>query len=319
MTTDLNQNINSKIHIALALDKTYVVHVFALLTSIFFNNKKNYFFFHVIATGVSDIEKEKIIEYITKNKAEVIFYSIDEDELRKRFFIHSHYSVATYYRLFFPSLINAAISKLLYIDCDTVVIGDLKQLYSIDIGNAPLAAASDPILLVREELGIYKTEDYFNAGVMLIHLQNWRNQRVTENAMKFLANNPDKTALLLEQDALNATLISKWYRIDRKYNFTWLAEYLQIPTKELLKEVVIVHYITENKPWRSLTRNKFRYLYHYYLKKSPKATEKKYVDFRWSRKDIWVFIRIRLKEFYFDNKINKIFPIKRFMEVSNVY
>ena len=41
----------NSIHIALALDKTYVVHVYALLASIFYNNKCNNFYFHVITTG----------------------------------------------------------------------------------------------------------------------------------------------------------------------------------------------------------------------------------------------------------------------------
>lgn len=314
-----NNTFDNKIHIALALDKNYVIHVYALLASIFCNNRKNQITFHVIATGAKDVEKEELRRFVNESSSEIIYYEINEEEARKKFYIHSHYSIATYYRLFFASLIDPQIERLLYIDCDTIVIKDLKELYNVEMGNAPLAAASDPILLVRHELGIHRLEDYFNAGVMVMHAPNWRNQRVTENAIQFLADNPEKTTLLLEQDALNATLIGKWHRIDRKYNFTWLAEYLQVPTKELLKEVVIVHYITERKPWYFLTRNKFRYLYHYYLKKSPKANEKKYVDFRWSRKDLWAFMRIRLKEFYFDNKINKIFPIKRLMEVSDVY
>ena len=182
-----------------------------------------------------------------------------------------------------------------------------------------MAAAADPILLVRTELGIHNTDDYFNAGAMLMHMENWRSQNVSENAIKFLADNPEKTKLLLEQDALNATLIGKWFRLNSKYNFTWLFEYLSIPTKELLKDKVIVHYITPNKPWHSLTRNKFRYLYHYYLKLSPKSHEKKYTDFKWSLKSIWVFTRIRIKEFYFDKKLNKILPIKKWSEYSQVY
>lgn len=314
-----NNTSNNKIHIALALDKNYVVHVYALLASIFYNNTKNKIAFHVIATGVNDLEKEKLKDYVSENNSEIIYYEINEAEAREKFYIHSHYSIATYYRLFFASLINPEIERLLYIDCDTVVIADLKELYNIEMGSAPLAAASDPIRIVRHELGIHRLDDYFNAGVMLIHVPNWRNQQVTKNAIEFLAGNPEKTSMLLEQDALNATLIGKWFRIDNKYNFTWLAEFLPVPTKKLLKDVVIVHYITDKKPWYFLTRNKFRYLYHYYLKMSPKSNEKKYVDFNWSLKNMYVFFRIRMKEFYFDKKINKILPIKRWMKIHPEY
>ena len=315
----MNKNLNDRIHIALALDKTYTVHVYALLTSIFYNNKNNKFSFHIIATGLNNLEKEELTKFIIENNSEIVFYDVNDEELRRKFYIHSHYSIATYYRLFFPSMVHPGIEKLLYIDCDTIVIDNLKELYDINIGNAPLAAVSDPILLVRHELGIHTLEDYFNAGVMVMHLDNWRNQMVTENAIKFLMTYPEKTTLLLEQDALNATLIGKWFRIDRKYNFTFLAEYLQVPTKELLQDKVIIHYITPNKPWHSLTRNKFRFLYQYYLKRSPKSKEKKYIDFKWTLKNLWTFSRIRMKEFYFDKKINKILPIKRFMKVSHEY
>jgi lipopolysaccharide biosynthesis glycosyltransferase len=319
MSSSRSQNQNKKIHIALALDRNYVVHVYALLTSIFYNNQKSFFDFHVIATGVTEVEKEELKQFIIKSNSEITFYEVNEEELRKQFYLHSHYSVATYYRLFFPALIPSEITKLLYIDCDTIVIGSLEELYNIDMGNAPLAAATDPILIERPELGIPNPEGYFNAGVMLLNIKNWIDQKVTENALEFLRLYPEKTTFLLEQDALNATLIGKWFKIDNKYNFTWHYKYLQVPTKGLLKDKVIIHYITEHKPWFTLTRNKFRYLYHDYLKMSPKAHEKKYIDFNWSFKHIWGFTRIRIKEFYFDNKIDKVFPIKKWKTPNHEY
>ena len=314
-----NTRINSnQLHIALAFDENYIVQVYVLLTSIFYNNRKNDVVLHVIASGVNNSEKEEIEKFVQDNNSAIFFYEIDEEYFGNHFYTNDVYSVATYYRLFFPSLLNPEIDKLLYLDSDTIVIGDLKELYNINIGKFPIGVASDPCLDVRHELGIHTCEDYFNAGVMLIDNKNWREQNVSENAIKYLRDYPEKIKLV-DQDALNATLIGKWFKIDRKYNYTWLFEYLQVPTKELLKDKIIVHYITPKKPWHSLTRNKFRYLYHHYLKLSPKSHEKKYTDFEWSLKNIWIFTRIRIKEFYFDRKLDKVFPIKKWTKYSQAY
>lgn len=310
--------MSDKLHIALAFDESYITQVYALINSIFYNNRDNFLVFHVIATGINDAEKKGLQKFIIANNSEIYFYNIDEEHLGNHLYTSDAYSIATYYRLFFPSLLPSYINKVLYLDSDIIVIGDLKELYNIDTGNLPIAVASDPCLDVRHELNIHSSEEYFNAGVMLINIKTWIDQEVTENAVKYLIDNPEKIKLV-DQDALNATLIGKWYKIDRRFNFTWLHEYLQTPTKILLKDVVIIHYITPKKPWHFLTRNKFRYLYHYYLKKSPKAYEKKYVDFKWSLKNAYVFLRIRFKEFYFDNKINKIIPVKKWMRYSQEY
>ena len=57
MQNEIQSNSND-IHIALAFDNNYIVHVYAMITSIFFNNRNNNIKFHAIATGISNIEKK---------------------------------------------------------------------------------------------------------------------------------------------------------------------------------------------------------------------------------------------------------------------
>ncbi len=320
MFSNINLHSDNKLHIALGFDENYLVPIYALFTSIFLNNRTNSIIFHVIVTGINETEKEKIKEYLRENNAEIYFYTIDEEEVRERVYIpeNTHFTIATYYRLFFPSLIPADTTKLLYIDSDAIVIGNLRELFNTNIGSAPIGAATDSGPSPGQHLGISEKEKYFNAGVLLIDVKNWKEQKVTENALQFLADYPEKIKYV-DQDALNATLIGKWFELDNKYNFTWFDVSLQIPKKELITDKVIIHYTTPNKPWHCLSRNKLRSLYHHYLKLSPKKSEKKYTDFKFGFKNIYVFARIRIKEFYFDYKINNIITIKKWMERSEVY
>lgn len=310
----------NEIHIATGFDNNYIVHIYAMITSLLHNNKGNNIVFHANTTGITDTEKKELADYIQSNNSKIIFYDI-EDSLNKakiQIPADSYFTVATFYRLFFAALIPSGVKKLLYIDPDTVIIGDLKELYQTDMGNYPVAAAPDPFFEKREELGITEKEQYFNAGVMLIDVENWKAQHVTENVLQFVKMNPEKVPYL-DQDGLNATLINHWYKLDKKYNFTTADVKLQVPAKELIKDKVIIHFTSSRKPWNFLTRNKLGYLYHYYLGKSPKRNAGKYTDAKWNIKNGYTFLRIKLKEFYFNNEIDRIIPIKKWIHSNELY
>lgn len=311
---------NPKLHLALGFDENFIVPIYALFTSIFYNNRKNYIVFHVIATGLTIQQQDELRSYCEVNNSEIIFYQIDEDYVKSLVYIpdETHFTIATYYRLFFHMMLPPEVEKLLYIDSDTIVLGDLATLFNIDIGTAPIGAVPDSYPQIRYDLGMSKREDYFNAGVLLINIPTWKLHKVTENAIDFIAKFPEKIKYV-DQDALNATLINKWYRLDKKYNLTWFDVSLQVPKNELVKDKVIIHYTTAQKPWNCLTRNKLRSYYHKYLKLSPKKHEAKYVDFSWTPEVLRVFLRLRIKELYFDYKIDKALPIKGWINAKLDY
>lgn len=292
----------STIHVASAFDRNYITPFYVLLTSLFYNNRNTKLVIHSIATGVSEGEKKDIEFYVHKNSADIFFYDIDEDYVRRSVVVpeDNYFTIATYYRLFLPALLPAGVKKLLYIDTDAIVIGDLRKIYATDIGPAPFAAVPDSYPEIRTDLGLQEKGQYFNAGVLLIDVENWKGQRVTEAAMQFVADYPEKV-MFVDQDALNATQIGKWHRLAKGYNVTWFDVALEAPKKELVKDAAIIHYTSTHKPWKALGRNKLRYLYHYYLKKSPHAHHKKYTDFKWTAQHLKQFLFIRILEWYFEH------------------
>jgi lipopolysaccharide biosynthesis glycosyltransferase len=275
-----------------------------LLTSLFHNNRKNQLVIHSIATGISESEKKGIEDYVKQNGAEILFYDIDEDYVRNHVVIppNVHFTIATYYRLFLPALVSGVTDRLFYIDTDAVVREDLKNIYHTNIGNLPFAAVPDSFPELRTDLGIFEKGNYFNAGVLLIDIANWQAHRVTEKAMQFLADHPEKIRFV-DQDALNGTQQGQWYQLPQKYNITWFDVLQEVPKKKLLQNAAIIHYTGGNKPWNALGANKLRHIYHYYRKRSPFASQKKYTDFRWSAGSIRQFLFIRLLEWYFEHPL----------------
>lgn len=293
------------IHVAFAFDQNFVTPFFVVLTSLFDNNKNNKIVLHVIAKIAND-DKQKITGFVHQNQNQIVFYEIDETQLSGISLPEKmHFSIATYYRLFLPKLIDKKIKKILYLDTDIIIKGDLRDLYETDVASTPVAAAIDGRIVFRPDLNIYHEEDYFNAGVLLINTEQWQNQNITEKVFGFINAFPEKLQMV-DQDALNAVLVHNWTRIDKKYNLTFydIPEFL--PQKKLdafIKDVVIVHYTTQNKPWLIACRNRFRYWYHYYQKKSPYQASTPYVDLGFI--NLLDYLKVKIKEFLIDHGIKK--------------
>ncbi|RPD51605.1 glycosyltransferase family 8 protein [Paracnuella aquatica] len=292
---------DKQIHLALAFDQNFITPFYVLLTSIFENNKESNFALHTIASGVDAAELNEIAAFVQQNNSQIHYYTIDASQV-DNFVIpeNSHFSPATYYRLFFPALVPKHIEKLLYIDTDTIVIGKLSQLYNTDISQYPVAAVLDEVMPARPELGIPKDGQCFNAGILLMNLPQWRSQRVSERAIAFLNEFPEKIQWV-DQDALNAILIGNWYHLPTRYNLTFYNIPKKLKKKDIaafLEDKVIIHYTTQHKPWILGCANRLRFLYEEYFDKSPRAKQPMYLDFKVP--SLLRHTRTRFKEFLID-------------------
>ena len=181
------------------------------------------------------------------------------------------------------------------------MLGDLSDLYNTPV-SLPIGACVDKKISERPELGIYEKEKYFNAGVLLINVDEWKRQHISEKTIQFLNDFPEKIKWV-DQDALNAVLKDNWQKIPAKYNVTFydIPEYL--PKKEFenfLKDKVIIHYTTQNKPWLLTCVNRFRFLYYYYLDKSPQSGQESSTNIS---KNAYFFKRFKrfIKEWLIDH------------------
>jgi len=264
------------LHIGLAFDQNFIIHFYVVITSIFANTKAD-ITFHVITSGVSVEEQEEIRRYVEQNKATINFYEIDM-ELVSRFHIQSqHFTAATFYRLFFPAALPPSVKRFLYLDTDIIVSGDLTRFSEVDMQGFPIAAALDPGVIVRPELGVHKEHSYFNAGILLIDIDLWRQQQITERAIRFIIDNPEKIPYV-DQDALNATLVGNWLKIGKEFNLQ-RGHVQNAPKKEVqavAQAAIVVHYTSNDKPWNPYCTHPLKYLYWLYLGKSPKALNKRY-------------------------------------------
>jgi lipopolysaccharide biosynthesis glycosyltransferase len=291
--------VPSTIHLAIAFDQNYLTPFYALLSSVLQNNRGHNLEIHAIVTGVPEGERDKIVAYAATRQCTIHFYPIDEAFVA-RLVVVAKWTQAVYYRLFFPLLVPKEVKRLLYLDTDTLVLSDLGELFATDLEGYPVGAVYDNYVKTAPQLGIEEEGAYFNSGVLLIDIEKWRVQRISEQAIQYLQDYPERIKFV-DQDALNAVLRNQWKHLDSRYNtmFSVLpADAGKAALEKLQPNIVVLHF-TLQRPWQLLCRNRFRSLYFHYLKLSPHRGYRKYTDFEWRK--LPQLARLRLLELYTDS------------------
>ncbi|MCC8121450.1 MAG: glycosyltransferase family 8 protein, partial [Oscillospiraceae bacterium] len=171
------------------------------------------------------------------------------------------YPKEIYYRIFAARYLPADLDRVLYLDPDVVVNGDIGPLYDLPLEGYYFAAASHVRELLtmvnRRRLEMSEDSLYINSGVMLMNLHLLRAEQREEEVFRFVREH--KNALLLpDQDIISGLYGSKIYPLDPfRYNMTERLLALHAPFERGLnvewvrKNSVIIHYCGRMKPWKS--------------------------------------------------------------------
>lgn len=160
-------------------------------------------------------------------------------------------SLAAYYRILAAQLIDA--DRFLYLDADILCDIDASELYRIDMGTrpagmvpeAPLSGAVDRF--IAEQLGNSPSEPYFNSGVILVNVVEWRRQRVSEKAIEYITRYRPPYH---DQSALNAVLHGNIMSLDGRFNcIANMRKNWPYLTRRYGKIERLVHFVDYPKPW----------------------------------------------------------------------
>ena len=127
----------------------------------------------------------------------------------------------------------------MFIDADIIIRGNIDELWNTNLTNYSHAAVENPFISVEKKktLGIPSKESYFNAGLLLINVEWWKQHKITENTITFLNKNKDFIEWW-DQDVLNGTLHGKWKKVKPKSGKKRLKNVFQIDALSNLSLVV---------------------------------------------------------------------------------
>lgn len=287
-------------NIVLTFDDSYVQHASVLIASVCSNNDGLINFF-IISDYISDQNVKHINELVYAYKNSVTFIMLDKHSLEKfpigEGTANTYVSLATYYRLLIPDLIPLEINKVIYLDCDIVVNGDLSDLWNYDVSKVCLAALEEqPSLCFSgcKRLKYDQQYSYFNAGVLLLNLENIR-KICTFNDFTTYIREHHKDILFHDQDVLNKFFHASKKFIPLKYNVMDACllkkpnvSKLYIHNMEDIFRPIVIHYSGPIKPWHKECKNPYKSLYYHYLSNTfwkNYKSQNKYTTL----KDVFVF------------------------------
>lgn len=164
--------------------------------------------------------------------------------------LRDYYSPSIYYRIFIASLFPK-LDKAIYLDCDIAIVDNIAKMYNKDLGNNLVGAVVDEIVnsniqfktYVQEAVGI-DADKYFNSGILLMNLKEFREQSIEEQFIYYLNNYPF-SSLCPDQDYLNFLCKNKVLYMEKGW------DKMTVEDSEFdEKDLYLVHYNMFKKPWK---------------------------------------------------------------------
>lgn len=271
-----------EVPIVFCANKDYLKYLSVSLVSISENSSPSTKYnIYLLVDNLQNSDRLKL-DSIIKRKDNIKIHYLDMSYWHSRYASYIrygnkfHYTPNIYDRYFIP-LIFKDFNKIIYLDCDVVVLTDIAKIFDIPIAtNSYLGAVKDierrrwlfdksrseHVLSYDKNLGIENSYDYFNSGVCVFNLKKMRDDNLT---LKLLTNTKKYNELSSQwygdQDILNGLCYGNVTFLEPAWNVMWVvnnkikdwSNQLDAQSvaayKQSLLNPNIIHYCDFEKPW----------------------------------------------------------------------
>lgn len=241
--------------------------------------------FYILDAGISGENKKKLVSIAPS----VRFIDIRDFEKKEgALFETAGFSPIVMARLFFTEYLPATVDTVLYLDCDTIVAGDVRFFTHEEL-LAPYEAGMVPELYMppekkKESIGLAKEETYYNDGVLWINLKRWRQEKITQRFLDFCRGRHGKLSYP-DQDIINHCCRGRILTLPQYFNANPNLPYFP---RRFMKKIQpayryepaslyrakllrpdIIHYAGDERPWIHGSRNIYRSYFRRYQAMSP--------------------------------------------------
>lgn len=257
----------NSVHIAFGIDKFYIPMMGILITSLIINNSARKFIFHVFLDRIDAQDFEKLSELCKLSEVQINIYQV-APELFRNFYFEKGYSIAIFYRIIAADFLADSVENLIYMDSDMICLKSIEEFLKFAPKNILMSAVEDSGKWIPQHKKNLKLRDgykYFNTGILYLNLKLWREKKISEQALNFLAQ--DKY-LFPDQDALNLVVERNDFEINYisdKFNYFFRVDGVE---QKLRDDVVILHYAGQLKPWHAWCESDLKKIYESYQEKS---------------------------------------------------
>ncbi len=302
-------------------DDNYVWIMGISMVSLFENNKElEQLNVYLLGENISKENKMILQDIGSKYQREIYIIDVPELDIPKSL-VSNRWPLSAYTRLFAGQLLPETLDKILYLDCDTIILGSLKKLEDFPMEGLILAGVKDCIgKTYKQNIGLEKETLYVNAGVLWMDLKKLRTVRISRLMDDYLR----KYAFYInyaDQDLLNGIFQERIGVLGAEYNVMTIAgvhSYKEIITlrrptnyydesdlRQAVQNPKIIHYTTNMlivRPWYRNTDHPFAQEFQKYLACSP-WRDRRLDAFVFTKKESKVIRLVKILPSYLSNKL----------------
>lgn len=210
-----------KLHVLYQFNEKYVPFAGISMTSLFENNKDiEDIIIYIFDEELTEYSKNMFCNLAKTYNREICFIDTQEivKEMQSLGIPKYRDSYTTNMKMFAPRYMSEDIDRLLYLDSDTIICGSLSELITIDMESKPVAMILDSLSTKHKVLiGFNKEDEYFNGGVMLFDIRQWKKTKCTERIVEH-SKNVRAHYMSPDQDLINIVLHDEIKRLNAEYN-----------------------------------------------------------------------------------------------------
>lgn len=251
--------MTQKRHIALTFDDNFWAPAYAVMRSVcLFTHEREVLVFHLCHRTLTEAHRADIAAISDEFPVELRWHDLDRSDLftdiAARMPENKRLSNIVYARLIIDRLVGNEAGRVLYLDCDMLVRDDVGWLFDLDLKGNSIAAVRDTIGAfitggrdLRNNRDIFDPADcYFNAGMVLIDLEKWRDADILGRMEEAYATGVMQR-IYYDQDLLNLIFRGHWLELPWRWN--------TIDARHAHEGLnpAILHYTGDNKPWGVLS------------------------------------------------------------------
>lgn len=257
---------------------------------------------YIMDNEISEANKRKLIQIANNYKRTIKFVEMPNmEELTGRIIDTGRWNISTFGRLYMASALPKSVHKVLNIDCDTIILDSIEDLWNVDVNGKVVGGMLECISnRYRRNIDIKDDTDYYNGGIILLNLDEVRLKKYEEKFSSFISEY-GSSLTYLDQDVINHVIPqNKKVTLPLKYNMVSIyyyasyeqvlkirrSEYFYSKTEfELAKEQPCILHFTSCfldglRPWIKGNEHPYRDDFFKYKRMSPWKDDDLQIDTR---------------------------------------
>ena len=211
-----------KLNLLYQFNEKYVPYAGVSITSVLYNNQNaEEINVYVLGEEISGASEEKLRRTVRSFQRSLFFLDSESliQKMKELDMPTYRGSYAANMRLFLDEVLDETVDKILYLDADTIVDTDLRELFSKEMDGKTIGMVMDSLGESHKfQIGLNKQDEYFNSGVILFDMAKWREQKYSDRIARHVAK-VRKHYPAPDQDLLNVVCCKDILRLDIRYNF----------------------------------------------------------------------------------------------------